>query len=58
MCHGCVSRVLAASKYAAARLKCPHNSFNPKPEAMAASGMDRPHAAPAIASGFGLNEDS
>jgi len=32
------------------------NSFNPKPEAMAGSGMDRPHVAPAIASGFGLNE--
>ena len=28
-------------------------SFNPKPEAMADSGMDRPLA---IASGFGLNE--
>jgi len=31
-------------------------SFNPKPEAMAGSGMDRPHAASAIAFGFGLNE--
>jgi len=31
-------------------------SFNPKPEAMADSGMDRPHVAPAIAFGFGLNE--
>ncbi len=34
---------------------CP---FNPKPEAMAGSGMDSPHVAPAIASGFGLNEPS
>ena len=33
-------------------------SFNPKPEAMAGSEMDRPQAAPAIASGFGLNEDA
>ena len=33
-------------------------SFNPKPEAMAGSGIDRPHVAPAIASGFGLNEDT
>ncbi|MBC8871284.1 MAG: hypothetical protein H8E44_17800 [Planctomycetes bacterium] len=31
-------------------------SFNPKPEAMVGSGMDRPDAARAIASGFGLNE--
>ena len=29
-------------------------SFKPKSEA--SSGMDRPHEAPAIASGFGLNE--
>ena len=32
-------------------------SFNPKPEAMARVGMDRPRAAPAIAFGFGLNDD-
>jgi len=32
------------------------SQFNPKPEAMAGNGMGRPHAAPAIASGFGLNE--
>ena len=31
-------------------------SFNPKPKAMARSGMDGPHIAPAIAFGFGLNE--
>jgi len=30
--------------------------FNPKAEAMAGSGMRGPHVAPAIASGFGLNE--
>ena len=35
--------------------KCPHCSFDPKPEAMADRRMDDPHAAPAIASGFGLN---
>ena len=33
----------------------PDSSFNPKPEAMAGSGLDCPLAAPAIASGFGLN---
>ncbi len=33
------------------------SSFNPKPEAMAGSGIDRPRAAPAIASGFGLNDE-
>jgi hypothetical protein len=33
-----------------------HYSFNPKPEAMADSGMDRPPVAPAVAFGFGLNE--
>jgi len=32
------------------------SSFSPKPEAMAGSGMDHPHVAPAIASGFGLND--
>jgi len=32
------------------------SSFNPKPEAMAGSEIDRPHVAPAIAAGFGLNE--
>jgi len=32
-------------------------SFNPKPEAMAGTGMDRLHEAPTIASGFGLNEE-
>jgi len=32
------------------------SSFNPKPEAMVGSGMDRPRVAPTIASGFGLNE--
>jgi len=32
-------------------------SFNPKPEAMADFGMDEPHVAPAIAFGFGLNEE-
>jgi len=31
-------------------------SFNPKPEAMVGSGMDRPQVAPTIASGFGLND--
>ena len=31
-------------------------SFNPKPEAMASNLIDCPHAAPAIASGFGLND--
>jgi hypothetical protein len=34
------------------------SSFNPKPEAMAGSGIDRPHVAPTIASGFGLKEYS
>ena len=33
-------------------------SFNPKPEAMAGSGIDRPRVAPAIASGFGLNDEA
>jgi hypothetical protein len=31
----------------------PQLSFNPKPEAMAGSGMNRPHAASTIDSGFG-----
>ncbi len=31
-------------------------SFNPKPKAMVVSGIDHPHATPAIAFGFGLNE--
>jgi len=31
------------------------SSFNPKPEAMAGSETDRPHVAPAVASGLGLN---
>ena len=31
-------------------------SFNPKPEAMASGGMDLRLVAPAIASGFGLND--
>ena len=35
-----------------------YDSFNPKPEAMVGSRMDRPRIAPAIASGFGLNEQT
>jgi hypothetical protein len=33
------------------------DGFNPKPKTMARSGMDGPHVAPAIAFGFGLNEN-
>jgi hypothetical protein len=33
-------------------------SFNPKPEATARNGVDHPHIAPAIASGFGLNDET
>ncbi len=32
--------------------------FNPKPEATAGSGTDCPLAAPAVASGFGLNGET
>jgi len=31
--------------------------FNPKPEAMAGGRIDRPHVTPAVATGFGLNEE-
>ena len=34
------------------------SSFDPKPEAMAGNEIDRPLAAPAIASGFGSNDQS
>ena len=52
------SVLIISHNYAVAGLICPHTPFNPKPEAMAGKGMDRPHVAPAIASGFGLNEDT
>jgi len=32
--------------------------FNPKPEATAGIELDRPHVAPTIASGFGLNDSA
>jgi len=35
-----------------------NSSFNPKPEAMAGATCGRSNPLPAIASGFGLNEDA
>jgi hypothetical protein len=40
------------------RLKCPHFSFNPKPEAMAGDARGPSIRLPAIACGFGLNKDT
>jgi hypothetical protein len=34
----------------------PQPSFNAKPEAMASTGVDRPHDAPAVASDLPLND--
>ncbi|MBC8874347.1 MAG: hypothetical protein H8E44_33345 [Planctomycetes bacterium] len=42
--------------HARACLKCPHISFNPKPEAMAGDACGPSILFPAIASGFGLND--
>jgi len=48
---------MRGEEHITASLKCPRASFNPKPEAMAGATSERSIPLPAIASGFGLNEE-